>query len=259
MIMLSLQETELKKTGQNSAELSLYIKIKNQPPKTVLGLYPLLSTLNTPLTNDEILREAKARGVEQAYLAWQAVRHLPTNGSWLPNTENKLTGFEPYLLEQLTTADDIAKALHMIGETAIASIKFHHRQQPGFMTKIKETLLGVETSAAACLELSTILGVILARLRAGMRNYPEAMEFRNRTYISMLGRYITYQWHSVNILQEYTIPRLRERSELILPSQPEFKINSFNSIDPLHPYHFMYLLGQFGHPLIRAQLHFLAA
>lgn len=163
------------------------------------------------------------------------------------------------MIRRLTTAVDIAQALHGIGETAIASIKFHHRQQPGFMTKIKETLLGVKTSTAACLELSTTLGVILTRLRAGMRNYPEAMGFRNKTYMSLLGRYITYQWHPKIILQEYTIPRLRGRPELILPSQPEFKINSFDSIDPLHPYHFIYLLGQFGHPLIRAQLHFLAA
>ncbi len=230
-----------------------YFNIVSEPPEII---YHLLRNFGTSPENlKKLLSGGTDRWVEQTYLAWQAVRHIHSNGE----EKSKLTGFEPYFIGLGLDANAVAEKITQHGKKALYSIQTEHKHESGFMNRIYNNLLGKEANMKACQELDQILGMITGTLRGPMT--PEAKQFQNDTYRNLLTRGLEYQVLPAQdpaqgfagniIIQRYSLPKLRLRPELEYPTAQPYQIAEF---DPAKPYHFMYLLGRVGHPLFRELL-----
>ncbi len=214
--------------------------VKSKVPYDIT-LYGWLHVNHLPL---ETLTE-KSRRFEQSYLAWETVRKLRnpffTNG----------TGFEGYFVGIHHSPEEMLDTLLKIGHRILDSNCRMYRYNYTFKSTLMKTLIGEVSDPRAIYVWSDLLGSLLGRLRMNIETNHENYHFQNETYwiVNNLPQ-IRYAPRDFRLEQEYRLMLFGHHRAHRLDFSPSLLRPSDYEAGRV-----VWMLGRFGHPLIREYLH----
>ena len=176
--------------------------------------------------------------MDKAYLALLTVRK-----------ENFGTGFEGYLVGNVTTEDEAITRLVGLGMGIWDAIYRLHKHSYAHRKQLEKVIRGESSSVSAIEEWAAIFGAELARQRAQLLHNPEGQAFRSETKrrVEFLPA-IEYQVDSTSqVRQSYVLPKTTQLNN------PKKIVGGFTDREQLAVLT-VQEIGKFGHPLLRAAM-----